>query len=147
MCLGVLFNVIAVKIMVDNPKHKYLKIFFSLLIAGFSYQGLLNMFPVIAILIYIIKLIKDKRSYKVNLKEFVIEMIKLAIIVLAVLGICMIAIKLGTTLLNSDQDRTIKIKDEKSFNLRSETVADYMNELWNNNMHTLPSHINTIVLI
>lgn len=147
MCLGVLFNVIAVKIMVDNPKHKYLKIFFSLLIAGFSYQGLLNMFPVIAILIYIIKLIKDKRNYKVNLKEFVIEMIKLAIIVLAVLGICMIAIKVGTTLLNSDQDRTIKIKDEKSFSLRTETVADYVDELWNNSMHTLPSHTNTIILI
>ena len=147
MCLGVLLNVVAIKIMIDNPKHKYLKIFVTLLIAALSYQGLLNMFPVMAILIYIIKLINDKKDYKSNLKEFIIEMIKLAVIVVVVLGICMIIIKIGTTLLDSDQDRTIKIKDEKALGFRADTVADYMDELWNKNMHTLPDHTNTIALI
>ena len=38
MCLGVLFNVIAVKLMIDNPKHKYIKIFLALLVAVYCYQ-------------------------------------------------------------------------------------------------------------
>ena len=60
MCLGVLFNVIAIKFMVDNPKCKYIKIFLALLVAVFCYQGVLNMFPVLAILVYIVKQILDK---------------------------------------------------------------------------------------
>ena len=88
MCLGVLFNVIAIKFMVDNPKCKYIKIFLALLVAVFCYQGVLNMFPVIAILVYIVKQILDKREYKVKEKEFFVEMIKLAFIVIVVLAIC-----------------------------------------------------------
>lgn len=65
MCIGVLFNVIAIKFMVDNPKCKYIKIFLALLVAVFCYQGVLNMFPVLAILVYIVKQILDKREYKV----------------------------------------------------------------------------------
>ena len=147
MCLGVLFNVIAVKLMVDNPKHKYLKIFLALLVAVFSYQGLLNMFPVLAILVYIVKEILDEREYKIKLKEFFIEMIKLAVIVITVLIICMVAIKIGKTLLNSDQDRTVEITDMKSFNERGETVLKYLDEIWNHSMYMLPSHINTIIVI
>ena len=86
MCLGVLFNVIAIKFMVDNPK--YIKIFSALLVAVFCYQGVLNMFPVLAILVYIVKQILDKREYKVKEKEFFVEMIKLAFIVIVVLAIC-----------------------------------------------------------
>ena len=147
MCLGVLFNVIAVKLMVDNPKHKYLKIFLALLVAVFSYQGLLNMFPVLAILVYIVKQILDKREYKVKEKEFFIEMIKLAVIVITVLCICMVAIKVGKDLLNSDQDRTVEITDMESFKERGETVGKYLDEIWNHTMYMLPSHINTIILL
>lgn len=147
MCLGVLFNVIAIKIMVDNPKHKYLKIFLSLLVVGFSYQGLLNMFPVLAILIYIVKHIKDKREFKIREKEFIIEMVKLAIIVLVVLGISLAAVKIGTTLLDSNQNRMIHLKNEKAIEMRKETVAEYMDELWNKTMYMLPDHTNTIILI
>ncbi len=147
MCLGVLLNVIAVKLMVDNQKHKYIKIFFVLLVATLSYQGLLNMFPVIAILVYIVKEIKDKRDYKTKEKEFFIEMVKLGVIVLAVLAICMGVIKLGKFLLNSDQDRMMHLVDQESIMLRGETVLIYMDELWNNTMHMLPSHINTLVVL
>ena len=147
MCLGVLLNVIAVKLMIDSPKMKYTKIFLTLLLAVFCYQGLLNMFPVLAILVYIVKQIIDKREYKVKEKEFFIEMIKLAIIVISVLAICMIAIKIGTTLLNSDQDRTMHLVDFEAVMLRGETVLEYLDELWNATMHMLPNHINTIILI
>ena len=138
MCLGVLFNVIAVKLMVDNPKHKYIKIFLALLVAVFCYQGLLNMFPVLAILVYIVKQIVDKREYKTKEKEFFIEMIKLAIIVIVVLAICMVAIKAGKVLLNSNQDRMMHLVDMEAIMLRGETVLEYLDELWNKTMHMLP---------
>lgn len=147
MCLGVLFNVIAVKIMVDNPKYKYLKIFLALLVAVFSYQGLLNMFPVLAILVYIVKQIKEKGETKKKVKEFFIEMIKLAIIVGILLGLSLVAIHVGKTLLDSNQDRMIHLKDEKAVSLRQETVTEYMDELWNKTMYMLPEHINTAILI
>lgn len=147
MCLGVLLNVIAVKLMMDSPKHKYIKIFFVLLLAVFCYQGLLNIFPVLAILVYIVKQIVDKREYKIKEKEFFIEMIKLAIIVIMVLAICIVAIKVGKTLLNSDQDRMMHLVDWEAVMLRGETVIEYLDELWNKTMHMLPDNINNIILI
>lgn len=147
MCLGVLFNVIAIKFMVDNPKCKYIKIFLTLLVAVFCYQGVLNMFPVLAILVYIVKQILDKREYKVKEKEFFVEMIKLAFIVIVVLAICMVAIKLGKTLLNSNQDRMIHLVDMEAVTLRGQTVLEYMDELWNRTMHMLPENTNTIIVI
>lgn len=147
MCLGVLLNVLAVKLMLDSPKHKYLKIFFVLLLAVFCYQGLLNMFPVLAILVYIVKQIVDEREYKIKEKEFFIEMIKLAIIVIIVLVICMVAIKVGKILLNSNQDRMMHLVDWEAVMLRGETVLEYLDELWNKTMHMLPDNINNIILI
>lgn len=147
MCLGVLFNVIAIKIMVGDSKHKYLKIFIALLIAVFSYQGLLNMFPMLAILIYIIKQLKSDEENKIKIKKFFIEMIKLAVIVAIVLGISLVVINIGKTLLDSNQDRMIHLKDEKSFSIRQETVMVYMDGLWNKTMYMLPEHINTIIVI
>ena len=147
MCLGVLFNVIAVKLMIDNPKHKYIKIFLALLVAVFCYQGLLNMFPVLAILVYIVKQIVDKREYKEKEKEFFIEMIKLAIIVIVVLAICMVAIKVGKVLLNSNQDRMMHLVDMEAIMLRGETVLEYLDELWNKTMHMLPDHMNTLAVL
>ena len=147
MCLGVLFNVIAIKFMVDNPKCKYIKIFLVLLVAVFCYQGVLNMFPVLAILVYIVKQILDKREYKVKEKEFFVEMIKLAFIVIVVLAICMVAIKLGKTLLNSNQDRMIHLVDMEAVTLRGQTVLEYMDELWNRTMHMLLENTNTTIVI
>ncbi len=147
MCLGVLLNVIAVKLMITKPRYRYIKIFFVLLGAVFCYQGVLNMFPVLAILIYIVKQIVDKREYKIKEKEFFTEMIKLAIIVIVVLAICMVAIQVGTKLLNSNQDRMMHLVDMEAVALRGETVTEYLDELWNKTMHMLPDNINTIVLI
>lgn len=147
MCLGVLFNVIAIKFMVDNPKCKYIKIFLTLLVAVFCYQGVLNMFPVLAILVYIVKQILDKREYKVKEKEFFVEMIKLAFIVIVVLAICMVAIKLGKTLLNSNQDRMIHLVHMEAVALRGQNVLEYMDELWNRTMHMLLENTNTTIVI
>lgn len=147
MCLGVLLNVIAIKIMVQNSKLKYLKIFLVLLISGLCYQGVLNVFPILAIMVYIVKQIIDKREYKIKEKEFFVEMIKLAAIVIIVLGICMAAIKIGKTMLNSKQDRMMHLIDIEAVKFRGETVLEYMDELWNKGMHMLPTNINTIILV
>lgn len=105
------------------------------------------MFPVLAILVYIVKQIADEREYKIKEKEFFIEMIKLAIIVIIVLVICMVAIKVGKILLNSNQDRMMHLVDWEAVMLRGETVLEYLDELWNKTMHMLPDNINNIILI
>ena len=87
MCFGVLLNTIAMQQIIENKKNKYLKIFCLILFAGLCYQGVLNIFPVFAILTYVLKWIKDKRSFKDKEKEFIIEMFKLAVIVAIVLVI------------------------------------------------------------
>ncbi len=69
MCLGLFLIVLATKIMIDNPKHKYIKIFIMLLIAGISYQGLLNIFPVLAMITYLVKEITEDKPYKEKRKR------------------------------------------------------------------------------
>ena len=49
MCLGMLFTVLAIKSFVSDSKYKYLKTGIFLLLTGLSYQGELNIFPILAI--------------------------------------------------------------------------------------------------
>ena len=147
MCLGVFLNVFAIKVMIDSPKHKYIKIFCLLLIATFCYQGVLNMFPVLAMLTYIVKELVDKREYKIKEKEFFIEMLKLAIIVISVLTICFGTIKLCNYILNSRQDRRMHLVNFEAVMLRGKTVLEYMQELWTKGMHMLPPHTGDIVIV
>lgn len=147
MCLGVLLNVIATKIFVQDTKYKYFKMFLILLTAGICYQGVLNMFAIFAMLAYIVKHIVDKREYKIKLKEFFMDLIKAAIILVTVLLICMIIVKIGTTLLNSKQDRRMHLINFEAVLLRGRTVLEYMDELWNNSMHMLPTHFSSTMLM
>mgnify|MGYP004573637391 FL=1 len=147
MCFGLFLNVLAVKIMIENPKHKYLKIFILLFLAGISYQGLFNIFPILAMTTYLVKEITEDKPYREKEKEFFIEMIKLAIIVMLALLICMGIIKIGTTMLNSKQDRRMHLISFEAVQLRGEIVREYLNELWNECMAMLPKHTNTITLI
>ena len=147
MCLGVLLNVVAIKIMAQSSKHKYLKIFFTLLLAALCYQGLVNMFPVMAVMIYTIKNIVDERPFKVKEKEFIIEMFKLAAIVVLVLILCVQVVEIGKKALNSRQDRMMHLKDFEAVMFRAETVAEYMDELWNKCLYMFPENTNTIILI
>ena len=147
MCLGVLLNVLAIKIMVENPRYKYIKIFFVLLTATLCYQGLLNIFPVLAVMTYIVKQIVDKRDFKVKEKEFIIEMVKLAVIVILSLAICMLVVKIGKVALNSKQDRMMHLIDFEAVMFRAETVLEYMDELWNKCMHMLPDNTYNLIVI
>lgn len=147
MCLGLFLNVVATCIIFSNKKYKYIKIFFVLLIGALCYQGLLNIFPILAITTYIVKQIVDTREYKIKEKEFLIEMIKLAVIVVLVLVICLSVVKIGKNLLNSTQDRMMHLKDLEAVMFRAETVSEYMDELWNYSMGMLPKHFSTIMLV
>ena len=69
MCLGMLFTVLAIKNFVSDSKYKYLKTGIFLLLTGLSYQGELNIFPILAILVIMLKQIKDKKKIKISLKD------------------------------------------------------------------------------
>lgn len=146
MCLGVLLSVIATKLVIEKSKHRYIKILFLLIIVGLCYQGILNIFPILAILMYIVKMIVRKEEYRTIEKEFFIEMIKLAVIVIVVLVICTLVVKIGTTALDSKQDRRMHLISFEAVMLRGETVLEYLDELWNENMHMLPKHFSSIML-
>ena len=147
MCLGVLFLVIAIKVLVESPKHKYLKIFICLLITGLSYQAELNIFPVLAIMIYIVKQIKEKKKITIFLKEFIIEMLKLSLIIMAVLAITLGIIYLTKSVLNNNTEKIISLTSYRAFIRRGRIVSKYMDELWNNCMHMLPKHTFTATIV
>ena len=146
MCLGVLFLVIAIKVLVESPKHKYLKIFICLLITGLSYQAELNIFPVLAIMIYIVKQIKEKKKITIFLKEFIIELLKLSLIIIVELVIALVIIHLTKSLLQDTSSRMIKLTDFNSIIVRGKLILKYMRELWNNCMHMLPKHTLTTTI-
>lgn len=147
MCLGVLLNVVAIKIMVENKKYKYIKIFFTLLITALCYQGLLNIFPALAVMVYVLKNIVDERKFIAKEKEMILELIKMAVIVVLVLVICLQVVNIGKKALNSNQDRMMHLKDFEAVMYRAETVAEYMDNLWNKCMYMLPENTYNIMLI
>lgn len=64
MCLGVFTSILATTKLVTDEKHKYLKITGLLFIATFSYQGLINIFPVVSILLLILKQEEERKKLK-----------------------------------------------------------------------------------
>lgn len=78
------------------------------MLAALSYQCLLNMFPVLAFLVYMVKEIFDKRDWKIQLKEFFIEMIKFLLILMVILSICIITIKICNKILTNNEDKQLK---------------------------------------
>lgn len=147
MCLGLLLIVLAIKMIVDKPKFLYLKVFLTLLVATICYQGMINIFPVYLILIYIIKFIVSKGEYKTEEKEFFIEMIKFAVMVLIILFISIKIVDFGVNYFNSEQDRRIHLIDFEAFLLRGKIALRYLDRLWVKNMNMLPYYINPIILI
>lgn len=149
MCLGLLMCVIATKLSFENCKHKYLKVFLVLLIAGLSYQGVLNIYPSLLILVYIIREIsrKNDKADNQSKKQIFKDLLKQAIILAIVLLICMAVMKICQKALNTKQDRMMHMINFEAVMWRGKTVSEYMDELWNYSMHMLPHNFSTIVLI
>ena len=147
MCLGFLLSVMAAGFIFKEDKLKYLKIFLILLLVGICYQGELNIFPILAITVYIVKHICEDKNTKTSLKEFFIDMIKFLIILVVVLFICTSIVKINLKLLNSTQDRNMHLIDLEAVYLRWTIIVEYLDELWINCQHMLPRYTSTITLI
>ncbi len=147
MCLGVLLVVISSKIIIENKKYKYIKSFVLLLLAGISYQGTINIFPVLVILLYIVKQLIDVREYKIKEKEAFIDIFKIILIVILILGIVYGIVELSKNILGSNQNRTLTIENIEDFQVRIVTIWRYFIEIWNKTMNMLPQYMNNFIVI
>lgn len=148
MCLGELLCVVAATKVISSEKFKYLKIILLIFLATFCYQGLLNIFPVLAIvLIFLNQMYKENSSFKQNLKEFIKKFSAIIIICIIMILLNILSIKIGCKLLNDSSNRTIKITDFESFTIRVKTITSYMDQIWNDSLNMLPKHINSIIVL
>lgn len=147
MCLGQLLCVIAATKFISEEKNKYLKIILLIFISVFCYQGLLNIFPILSIVLIFLKQISNKEiSLKNNFKSSSKELIIIVLISIFALIINIISIKIGTSLLNDSSNRTIKITNLESFKIRLNTILNYMDQIWNCSLNMLPKHLNSVIL-
>ena len=147
MCLGVFTSVLAVTKIVTEDKYKYLKIAGLIFISTFSYQGLINIFFTLSILLLIIKQEYENKHLKENIVPTIKEILKIVIILLIVVIINVITIKIGVIKIGDDSKRVIEINNVEALSKRLKEVTIYLNEIWNNSMNMLPRHINSIVVI
>lgn len=153
MCMGVFFLILSVKKTFESSKLKYFKIFIFLLITGLCYQGELNIFPVLVILIYFLKQLKESKKIKVFLKEFFFEMLKIGLITISVLVLSFLVVKLCKANLNGagyypgKPEFLVKIVNERTFWARFKVVKKQTNEIWNCCINMLPKHSLTISIV
>ncbi len=151
MCLGLLLTILALKIYIDESKYKYLKIFILLLISTICYQGLLNIFPILVFLIYILKNILNKEKSNTNLKQKLkpvfIDLFKLGILLLIILIISVSVIEIGKAIFESEIDRTNSLETSEDLELTVKIVTAYLYELCNENLNMLPHYINYVIIL
>ena len=153
MCLGMLFTVLAIKEFVSKNKLRYLKILIYLLLTGISYQGELNIFPVLAILVLIVKQIKEQKSIKEFLKNFLLEMLKVAGIIILVMGICLVLVKVSGNIFGANKKSVVVIRDSQTFRRKLNWVKYFANDILVNCISMFPKYsilicpIVTIILL
>ena len=129
MCMGVLFIVLAIKEFAGKNDNKYLKIFLYLLITGLSYQGELNIFPILVLLVIIVKQIKEKKKTKEFLKESVIELIKIMAIIISVLIICTLIVNICADIFHSKKESMMLIRNETMLRRKLNLVKFYSRDI------------------
>lgn len=147
MCLGVFTSILAATKIVTENKYKYLKIACLMFVSTFSYQGLINIFFTLSILLLIIKQEYENKHLKEIILPTIKEILKIVIILLIVVIINVITIKMGVIKIGDDSKRVIEINNVEALSKRLKEVTIYLNEIWNNSMNMLPKHINSIVVI
>lgn len=147
MCLGELLCVISASLILSNKKHKYLKIGLLLFIAAFCYQGVLNIFPALALLFIFLHQIKNKTNIKDSIKEMFKKLIIPAILCVFAIILNIIAVKVGCKILNDSSYRQIQLLDFESVLLRLKTIGIYLDKIWNQSLEMLPKYTNWIVLV
>lgn len=147
MCLGVITSVLAATKVISEDKYKYLKIFGLMLISIFSYQGLINIFPILAVLLIILKQEYEKTKIKENIVYSLKEIAKIIFVLFVVVVINLVAIKIGCSIIGDSSDRGVTIEDKEDFFKRLNDLPVYVDEIWNKFMNMLPKHINSIMVV
>lgn len=153
MCLGVLFNVIALKEFVSDNKLKYLKSTGLLFLTGISYQGELNIFPILVILVLIIKQIKEKDPIKEFLKNFIKSLIIVGLIEIAVFGICFAIFKISGHYFGANKQSFFIPTEIQTFRRRFNWIKYYEKDILINCISMFPKYsilicpIVTIILL
>ncbi len=145
MCLGLLSIVVALKLALDD-KPKFFEIFTLLLIAGVCYQGLLNIFPTLILLFYILRQLTLTQNEVFNYKKALKNLVVLAGIVLLVLGITFLLVEFGKALFDSQVNRSNDLSTAESLNHIIALVSKYTHELWHQNLNMLPHYYNYVVI-
>ena len=149
MCLGVLFNVLALKEFVSDNKLKYLKSTGLLFLTGISYQGELNIFPILVILVLIIKQIKEKN----NIKEFLKSLFIVGLIEITVFGICFGIFKISGIYFGSNKQSFFIPTEIQTFRRRFNWIKYYEKDILINCISMFPKYsilicpIVTIILL
>ena len=138
--MGVLFTVLAIKEFVSKNDNKYLKIFLYLLITGLSYQGELNIFPILVLLVIIVKQIKEKKKTKEFLRESIIELVKIMAITISVLIICTLIVNICADIFHSKKESMILIRNETMLRRKLNLVKFYSRDILIKCINMLPKY-------
>lgn len=153
MCLGILFTVLAAKSFASDKKYKYIKTCIFLLLTGLSYQGELNIFPILAILVIMLKQIIEKKKIKEFLKDTFKELIKLAGITIVVLAISFIIVKICGNIFGQDKQSFMIINNARVLRRKINLVLYYSKDVLINCISMFPKYsilvcpILTIILL
>ena len=108
MCAGVLFSVLASITYLKNTKWKILKSFTLLSIATLCYQGLINIFPVLVIVLGFLKM---RQSKKEMFKYYIKEILKLGLMFTFALLISAGIIFIFNNILQDSTNRLERMKE------------------------------------
>lgn len=147
MCLGMLFTILAIKNFVGNKRYKYFKIIMYLLLTSLSYQGELNIFPVLAILVIMIKQIQEKKKAKIFLKDFFKELIKIVGITIIELAISFTVVKICGNIFGQDKQSFMIINNSRVFRRKLNLVIYYSKDILINCISMFPKYSIFIFLI
>ena len=138
MCLGILFCVLASITYSEVQNKKLIKTCILVLLATLCYQGILNLFPILTLSIFIIKNYNEKNSLNKSIKNYITIITKLGIIFCFALiisyGLCLIA---------------ETIIGDSNFHIRSSNITSIKNKLYEGifkNFNLLPNYLNFIII-
>ncbi|MFR3783544.1 MAG: glucosyltransferase domain-containing protein [Clostridia bacterium] len=140
MYLGMLFTVLAIKNFVSDSKYKYLKTGIFLLLTGLSYQGELNIFPILAILVIMLKQIKDKKKIKISLKDALKDFAKLVGITIIALAISYVIVKVCGNIFGQDKQSFMIINNARVFRRKLNLVLYYSKDILINCISMFPKY-------
>ena len=140
MCLGVLFTALALNEFVSESKFKYLKATGFLFLTGISYQGELNIFPILIILFLITKQIKEQNNLKDFWKDFIKKLFFVGLMELAVFGICFGIFKISGHYFGANKKSFFIPIEKQTFRRRYNWIKFYEKDILINCISMFPKY-------